>query len=547
LSMLSATWSTPEDHGQPGSETDQEACLTDTLEPDGEGRSAEAQVAEDLDEAQRALTRRPRLSARLAIAGGFAITFLLVFVVTIAAMFILSTLKEKIRFLEDAGDLDMALLDARRAEKNFLFFGARNPAEARDHLDEALDRLRRARSIIENPTGPAREFFEDAFWQGAMRDLISYQEQLDLLVASAEEGQEPSFAEVQQVREAGRRIEHDAAAFLTSQRHAVERLVDRSLMFAVVFVAASMVIVAGVAGALTVRIIRPINLFVEYTHRIAAGDFSPVKPTRKYRDEFSNLSLAFNAMLKELGARQEELTRAGKLAALGTLTSGIAHELNNPLNNIGLTTESLRDNLGRYSTAEMSKLLDDILTQVDRAGGTVRNLLDFTRSQQPVFAPTLIPDVIRSAARLVSNEAKLSQVEMELLLPDDLPPIRACARNLEQVFLNLLLNAIQAMPRGGTLRVRAGRLEGGRVRVDVEDNGTGIAPEDLDRIFDPFFTTKEVGVGTGLGLTVSHRLIENHGGHIEVTSNPGAGTVFSVYLSVKGPAASDSESEAAVR
>jgi two-component system NtrC family sensor kinase len=520
--------------------------LPPTRGPSSEAESAARPASGIVDEAQRALVQRPWRSARVAIAGSFAITFLLLFAVTIVGMVTVSGLKSRVRLLEDAGDLDVALLEARRYEKNYLFSGTRDPVEARAQLDEALEYLRQARSIVERINRQGHDTAAAAAWREVLDRLQVYGDQLTGFVADAEAGREPSFAQVQQVREAGRQVQQDAAIVLARERDALERQLDRTLLLAGLFLLASLVIVTALATAVSQRIIRPINRFVSYTRRIAAGDFSPIMPTRRYRDEFSNLAVALNVMLHELAEHQEQLTRAGKLAALGSLTSGIAHELNNPLNNISLTTESLLDNLERYSPAEQRALLEDIFTQVERASSTVRNLLDFTRQEQPVFVSTLLPDILESAARLVRNEAALNQVEVVIETAEDLPPIRACARNLEQVFLNLFLNAIQAMPRGGNLRVHAHRQGADMVRVDVADTGTGIAPADLQRIFDPFYTTKDVGEGTGLGLTVVLRLVENHGGRIEVDSRPGEGTVFSVFLLVKGPAASSPQAGAVV-
>jgi len=269
---------------------------------------------------------------------------------------------------------------------------------------------------------------------------------------------------------------------------------------------------------------------VEYTARIGAGDYSPITPTRKYRDEFSNLAIAINQMLADLVLRQEQLLQSGRMAAVGTLTSGIAHELNNPLNNIGITTEALIGGYADYSNNEKLRMLGQIYTQVERASATVRNLLDFTRAEKTVFTSVSITEVVDSTARLVGNELKLGGIELNLDLDDELPQIRGNPRNLQQVFLNLFLNGIQAMPDGGDLGVSATTDEDGFVRIDVTDNGVGIAAEDLEKIFEPFFTTKEPGKGTGLGLSVAYGIIEKHHGRITVQSELGKGTTFSVFL-----------------
>jgi len=160
----------------------------------------------------------------------------------------------------------------------------------------------------------------------------------------------------------------------------------------------------------------------------------------------------------------------------------------------------------------------------------VRNLLDFTRKDRSAFTRLGVPDVVRSATRLVANEAMLAGVHWDVRIEEDVPPVRGNPHELQQVFLNLFLNAIQAMPEGGTVRVTASADGDDAVRIDVSDEGTGIATEHLDEIFDPFFTTGKPGEGTGLGLSVSLGIMEKHGGSISVESEVGRGSTFSLRL-----------------
>ena len=277
------------------------------------------------------------------------------------------------------------------------------------------------------------------------------------------------------------------------------------------------------------RIVAPLGRFHRYTARIAAGDYSLISPARKYRDEFSQLAVAINRMIHELELRQQQLMQSGKMAVVGTLTSGIAHELNNPLNNIGLTTEALIEDFADHSEEDKLRMLQQIHTQVERASSTVRNLLDFTRKDKPVFTGVSIPEVIQDTARLLSNEMEFADIDFRSLLDRSLPPVVGNPRNLQQVFLNLMLNSIQAMPKGGRLTISAA-VEDKYLRVEVHDTGIGIKAENLAKVFDPFFSTKEPGQGTGLGLAVSYGIIEAHNGKISVQSEESKGTTFSVYL-----------------
>jgi len=235
-------------------------------------------------------------------------------------------------------------------------------------------------------------------------------------------------------------------------------------------------------------------------------------------------------MAEELETQQEALVQSRKIAAIGTFSAGIAHELNNPLNNIYLSAETLLDECGDKLDPEDKELILDILNQADRAGEIVRNLLDFSRKDKPSFEELSVHDVINKTVKLVKNQVMLTGIELKIDIPDDLPTIKGNLRNLQQVFLNLLLNAIQAMPNGGKICIEAYDYSDKFVRIDVTDTGHGIKPEDLEHIFEPFYTTKGVGRGTGLGLAVTYGLVKKHGGYIEVESEVGVGTTFSVYL-----------------
>jgi signal transduction histidine kinase len=237
-------------------------------------------------------------------------------------------------------------------------------------------------------------------------------------------------------------------------------------------------------------------------------------------------------MAGELESKQEQLVQSRKIAAIGTFTAGIAHELNNPINNIYLTAESLLEDYGTLSESEGKELLSDVLSQAERAGDIIKNLLDFSRNEMPSFEDLDINEVIQKALKLVKNQTMLSGIGVETAISPDIPSVRGNFRNLEQVFLNLFINAIQAMPGGGSIRVSASRTPDQTIKIAVQDTGIGIKPEDLEHIFEPFYTTKAVGRGTGLGLAVSYALVKKHGGYVEVQSQVNSGTTFSIYLPV---------------
>ncbi|MCD6552517.1 MAG: response regulator [Anaerolineae bacterium] len=242
---------------------------------------------------------------------------------------------------------------------------------------------------------------------------------------------------------------------------------------------------------------------------------------------------------KELQEAQEQLIQSEKLASIGQLAAGVAHELNNPISVM----------LG-FSQAILRKLPEDDplrkpLATIEREGlrckGIIQNLLDFARRSKPSLQPTNVNEVLEAACALIEHQISLDNVVVTKGYDPHLPQVLADANQLQQVFVNIIINARDAMPRGGTLRLITRSL-GDEVHIIFSDTGIGIPPENIKRIFDPFFTTKEVGQGTGLGLSVSYGIVEQHGGTIEVKSEVGVGTTFIVKLPVmQGKAVEEQE------
>jgi len=485
------------------------------------------------DEVQRRLEQRPRLTLRLRIGLVFAVGTLCIAAVTIGSLLLLSRVRTKLQFLEAADACAFEIQEARRYEKNYFLYGT--------GLSDALDHTYRAHRMLEANADGVENVVGAAAARRWLTSLEQYEKLLEELVAAGSDGR-PGAGDAlareteSRLRRYGAEILADASDMITKERRAMEEILRSASIGALAFLICMLLLTVVLADHLARHVIRPIGRFVSYVGRIADGDFSPIRPARSYKDEFSTLAVAINRMLDELTARQEQLLQSRKMAALGTLTSGVAHELNNPLNNISLTVETLLDDYEDLSAERKRQLLEDIFTQVQRAGATVRNLLDFTRQERPVVVAVSVSDLLDAAMKLVRNELELAGIELAREVPAGLPHVRGNPRNLEQVFLNLFLNAIQAMPAGGRLRLSAA-VEGPYVRVGVGDTGVGIPEEHRDKIFEPFFTTKEAGEGTGLGLSVSYSIAEKHGGRLEVESQVGKGTTFHVILPVAAESA----------
>jgi signal transduction histidine kinase/CheY-like chemotaxis protein len=250
--------------------------------------------------------------------------------------------------------------------------------------------------------------------------------------------------------------------------------------------------------------------------------------------EHSRLYEQLETRLGELRDTQAQLVQAGKLSAVGQLVSGVAHELNNPLSVvIGYGQLLLR----KEAPPTMTKALESIVAQAERMAKIVQSLLLFARQRKAERLPVQVGEILERTVALRATQLRLSGIAIDLERGAELPAVLGDGQQLQQVFLNLLLNAEQAILEHRTgdridVGARAAEGPGGtEVRAWVRDNGPGIPPDVLPRIFEPFFTTKEIGSGTGLGLSVSYGIVEQHGGHIDVESRPGV-TIFTVVLPV---------------
>jgi len=261
---------------------------------------------------------------------------------------------------------------------------------------------------------------------------------------------------------------------------------------------------------------------------------SPVEPPQ---EAIVNIAVAplVSRELKHIGrliifddvTEREELERrlvqADKLSSIGLLAAGVAHEVNTPLAVISTYAQMLAKQIS--GDEQKSRLLEKIAKQTFRASEIVNSLLNFSRVSPTAFEEVSLNRVIQDTLPLIEHQLEEAGIRLQLDLEDQLPAIRANVGRLQQVFLNLLLNARDAMESGGTISLRT-RSDGEAVRVEVIDTGHGIPPENLPRLFDPFFTTKAGRKGTGLGLSVTYGIVREHGGRIEVASQPGAGTRF---------------------
>jgi len=319
----------------------------------------------------------------------------------------------------------------------------------------------------------------------------------------------------------------------------------RRQMLAIAFFSA---LVAAVASVLLVRsIVAPLHLLVTAVESVGQNDSYPHVEIRR-SDEIGYLGERFNAMVTSLAEKDRLLTdmyrhekeRANlledevrikeRLAALGEMSAGIAHEIRNPLGAITGFTELLDRQVTDPSAKESVR---EILQEAGNLNRIVTQFLTFVREPQLKVEPADVAVVVTGAVESVMAEKGRTDIQLEMRLPDALPAVSVDADLLKQALVNLIQNGVEAMPSGGTLTVRVEAREPWLL-IAISDSGQGIAPDDRRRLFNPFFTTKKGG--TGLGLAITHRLIQAHGGRIEVDSQPGQGSCFTVWLPMRGVA-----------
>lgn len=433
------------------------------------------------------------------------------------------SLRRKVYAIEHFDDLLNDVLELRRYEKNILFY--KDPAsleEGMAYLRKVDDDYHRIRDEIVDIAG-ARACA--AFGS----NLERYKQLLGAIIVS---GHIHDSQYEENLRTEGKGLVDFAQKLILNKRHRIDQTLKRVMTIPLASIGFLIVLVLVIFRFVTTGILKPLRLVRNATDQVARAAFTPIVYDKDKRDEITRLMASFNKMVAELDSRQEQLVQSRKLAAIGTLTSGIAHELNNPLNNISITTESFMLNYPNMSTQEIKEMVDDILAQTERASQVVKNLLEFSRTERPGLRILDLREVIERTLKLIRNQMVVAHVRVETQLAPTLPPIRGKRQDLQQAFVNILLNAIQAMPGGGAINIRAGHGPNGYLQVDLSDTGTGIESEALEHIFDPFFTTKASGQGTGLGLSIVYNIIKTHGGYIEVNSELGKGTTFSIFLPI---------------
>lgn len=436
----------------------------------------------------------------------------------------LREIERKQHVVELADDLGNTVLEIRRYEKNYLLYGAAEDLEENHrYIEQALGVLRKISPDLRHLKGaPLVAQLE--------KELSGYGRVMDEISRSGRAEGQPAGDQVSEpLRERGKTLVDLSQQFVQFERQQILDIIDTLKAQLLTSLGVFLVFGGLLIPVVTQKIIRPLRVMEDATLRIARGDFRPL-PVPFSRDETQRVMEAFNRMVGELERRQDQLLQARKLASLGTLTSGIAHQLNNPLNNISTSCQILLEEIGPTDSELLRKMLTNVEQEVHRARDIVRGLLEFSRVKEFCLLPTPLSRVVERSISLMSSQIPPG-IEIIRDIPEDLE-LNLDAQRIQQVFLNLVENAVHAIkiPRG-EIRISA-RTEpaADQVVITVEDTGCGIPEQDLGRVFDPFFTTKEVGMGTGLGLSIVYGVVQKHQGSITVESKEGAGTRFIIRL-----------------
>ncbi|MFC1716382.1 ATP-binding protein [Candidatus Poribacteria bacterium] len=304
-------------------------------------------------------------------------------------------------------------------------------------------------------------------------------------------------------------------------------LAKRRFRMIIGLVAISGVLLVAIVGSIIARsITAPVKQLVEVTEQIAGGNLE-AGATVRTSDEIGALASSINEMTRELKTSRDKLVQSEKLAAVGQLAAGIAHEIRNPLTSVKMIVQLLR---GRFQEDEAGlESVQAILDEIDRLEIIINGLLDFARPMELALKPTNVADVMNDVLRFMEADMRHRKIELINRVDETLPEVMLDADRMKQVFMNVILNAMQAMPEGGELNIDYHYdAESRSIQMSISDTGLGMSQEVLDHAFDPFFSTKSGGAG--LGLANVRKIMEQHGGDIRIETAEGQGTKVAVDL-----------------
>ena len=452
---------------------------------------------------------------------GNIINIIFIALIYIAVFQFLELMLAKLQFVEIADDLNASFLGMRLSEKNYFLYGdASVLKEIEVGLDQSIASIASVQENIVRAVGVSK-----------YKELRGSVEKYKKAIQQAEANKASDTNIQKTVRESGRQLREFSAKIVNLERKKVNDILSHSKKVLFYFFCV-IILVAVVATYLFFsKFLSSLKRIEATANCISEGDFCKIEGNIT-GDELGSVMTAINSMSEELDNRYEQIVQSRKLASLGILTAGVAHELGNPLNNIAMIAQSyieLADHLSKEETIDYMRTIEEETNRIEKI---VQDLLHFSKPKKADFKEREINRVVEKSLKLVRNMLHVSGLEAKLDLQEGLPQVYIDENRIQEVLINLIINAIQVLSPGGLVLIRTHLEEkGDYVVIEVRDTGPGILPEHLPHIFVPFFSTKGVS-GTGLGLSVSYGIIKNHNGNMRVKSEVNVGTTFCIELPV---------------
>jgi two-component system, NtrC family, sensor kinase len=430
-------------------------------------------------------------------------------------------IQAKLRFMEIADNLNASFLEMRLSEKNYFLYKDRSALQLiKQELHESEQTISSMRENILTAVGTKN-------FNRLNSNLKRYGEEIDKIDVNRKNAKVLEA----DIRETGRALRMFSENIIRLERNKVNQIITASSTGLLYFFCLVLFVATTSTYLFFSKMFKSLRQIEKTANSISEGNFLETE-CKISNDELGSAMQAINSMCVELKTRHEQLIQSKKLASIGVLTAGVAHELGNPLNNISMVAQTYIELYDQMDKAERLDYMNTVLEECSRIKHIVQNLLDFSRPKQTDFKVSDINAVLKSSLRLVQNMLHVSGVETRVNLQPEIPTVFIDENKIQGVLVNLYTNAIQAMQPGGTLSVGSFfDNNSGHVMIEIEDTGTGISPEFISNIFDPFFSTKGTQ-GTGLGLSISYGIIKNHQGEIRVKSEIGVGTTFTIELPV---------------
>lgn len=469
------------------------------------------------------------ISIQKKITLGFSTLLGLISLTAVVFYFLVQQVEEKLYLIEVVEDFLSITLELRRYEKNYFLYQLDV-----DYKDNVAYQAKLLKTVTDN-TEIFTSLHTTIVAEQVDRIIHQYKDKMNLLYTLNQVpngGSNVTERELLQniIRDIGQQLTLYAEDVTAREKILIQRILKTSKTILLSSTLAFVIISFLLVALFRQKIITSLKLLQKYTKKVAHGELVD-PPVKNVEEEIQTLFQAFARMNNELRLRQRQMVQSEKLASLGTLLAGVAHELNNPLSNISTSAQILAEEENSHDEEFHKTLVSQIEEQTDKARDIVKTLLEFSRTKEFKKEELNLMVLVNSALRLLRTEIS-GQMEIIQDIPDGLV-VDIDKQRMQQVFLNLIKNGIDACEGKGKIWITAKEYfsnERKEIEILVSDNGPGIPQDSLQKIFDPFYTSKDVGKGSGLGLFIVHDIIESHGGTITVDSRINEGTTFIIWL-----------------